>query len=152
MIGKLFLDIVEILGENDKYKMNYKSILNGKIDNYNVDICIREGERILREKEDLLNNTLHEIKTYQENDGFFFTQVMDETKLKNKLQKHLMYKKNKNQKQIENEKKYNIKANRFVLISRKTEAPYHSPQKKVKKPINYELIKRLEDEELIKYD
>lgn len=152
LIGKLFLDIVEILGENDKFKMNYKSILNGTIDNYNVDICIREGERILREKEDLLNNTLHEIKTYQENDGFFFTQVMDETKLKNKLQKHLMYKKNKNQKQIENEKKYNIKANRFLLISRKTEAPYHSPQKKVKKPINYELIKRLEDEELIKYD
>ena len=152
LIGKIFLDIVEILGENDKHKMNYKSILNGKIDKYNIDICIREGERILREKEDLLNNTLHEIKSYQEKDGFFFTKVMDETKLKNKMQKHLMYKKNKMQKQIENEKKFNIKANKFLLISRKTEAPYHSPQKKVKKSVNYALIKKLEDEELLKYD
>ena len=143
---------MEILGENDKHKMNYKSILNGKIDKYNIDICIREGERILREKEDLLNNTLHEIKSYQEKDGFFFTKVMDETKLKNKMQKHLMYKKNKMQKQIENEKKFNIKANKFLLISRKTEAPYHSPQKKVKKSVNYALIKKLEDEELLKYD
>ena len=32
LIGTLFLNIVEILGENDKYKMNYKAILNKKID------------------------------------------------------------------------------------------------------------------------
>ena len=37
-------------------------------------------------------------------------------------------------------------------MSRKTEAPYHSHQKKIKKVINYSLIKRLEDEELLKYD
>ena len=152
LIGTLFLNIVEILGQNDKQKMNYRFILNSKIDKDNVDICLKEGERILREKEELLNNTLLTIKSYQEKDGRFFNQVMDETKHKNKLQKHLLYKKNNMDKQFENEAKLMHKANRIKLISRKTEAPYHSPQKKIKKVINYEQIKRLEDEELLKYE
>ena len=151
LIGTLFLNIVDIFGENDKYKMNYKAILNSKIDKDNIDICIKEGERILRENEDLLNNTLHVIKLYQEKDGRFFNQVMDETKQKNKAQKHLLYKKNKMEKQFENEAKFIYKANKINIISRKTEAPYHSPQKKTKKIINHALIKRLEDEELLKY-
>ena len=152
LIGTLFLYIVEIFGENDKFKYNYKSILNGKIDKDNIDICLREGERLLREQEDLLNNTLNAIKSYQQKDGRFFTQVMDLSKQKNKLQKHLLHKKNNMDKQIENEAKVIHKTNKIVLISRKTEPPYHSPKKKVKNVINYDLIKRLEDEELLKYD
>ena len=152
LIGTLFLNIVEILGQNDKQIMNYKFILDSKIDKDNVDICLREGGRLLREKEDLLNNTLLAIKTYQEKDGRFFSQIMDETKLKNKLQKHLLHKKDKMNQQLETEAKVINKVNKVKLISRKTEAPYHSPQKKVKKVINYTQIKRLEDEELLKYD
>ena len=152
LIGSLFFSIVEIFGEKDKQKMNYKSILNSKIDNNNVEICFREGERLLREQEDLLNNTLHSIKLYQEKDGRFFDRVMDETKQKNKMQKHLLYKKNKMDKFFEDEKKFIHKANKLTMISRKTEAPFHFPQKKTKKVVNYALIKRLEDEELLKYD
>jgi len=152
LIGTLFLNIVEILGQDDKQKMNYKFILNSKSDKDNVDICLQEGERLLREKEDLLNNTLLAIKSYQEKDGRFFSQVMDETKHKNKLQKHLLYKKNKMDKQFEAENKVIHKTNKVKLISRKTEAPYHTPQKRVKKVVNYEQIKRLEDEELLKYE
>ena len=152
LIGNLFLNIVEVFGKNDKLRFNYKSLLNGKIDKDNIDICLREGERLLREKEDLLNNTLLAIKSYQQNDRRFFTQVMDISKQKNKLQKHLFHKKNNLDQQIENEAKVNNKTNKIVLISRKTEPPYHSPQKKVKNVINYDLIKRLEDEELLKYD
>ena len=151
LIGTLFLNIVEIFGENDKYKNNYKAILNRKIGKENIDICIKESERILRENEDLLNNSLHAIKSYQEKDGKFFNQIMEEIKQKNKAQKFLLYKKNKMDKQYENEAKFIHKANKINIISRKTEAPYHSPQKKTKKIINHELIKRLENEELLKY-
>ena len=151
LIGILFLNIVEVFGKNDKYKSNYKSILNGKIDKDNIYICLNEGRRILRENEDLLNNTLLLIKSYQEKDERFFNQVMDETKQKNKAQKHLMYKKNKMDIQFENEVKFIHKTNKIKILSRKTEAPYHSPQKKVKKVINLGQIKRLEDEELLKY-
>ena len=38
------------------------------------------------------------------------------------------------------------------MISRKTEAPFHFPQKKTKKVVNYALLKRLEDEELLNFD
>jgi hypothetical protein len=151
LIGILFLNIVEVFGKNDKYKNNYKSILNGKIDKDNISICLKEGRRLLRENEDLLNNTLLAIKSYQEKDERFFNQVMDETKQKNKAQKHLMYKKNKMDMQFENEVKFIHKTNKIKILSRKTEAPYHSPQKKVKKVINLGQIKRLEDEELLKY-
>ena len=151
LIGILFLNIVEVFGKNDKYKNNYKSILNGKIDKDNISICLKEGRRLLRENEDLLNNTLLAIKSYQEKDERFFNQVMDETKQKNKAQKHLMYKKNKMDMQFENEVKFIHKTNKIKILSRKTEAPYHSPQKKVKKVINLGEIKRLEDEELLKY-
>ena len=43
------------------------------------------------------------------------------------------------------------KANKVPFILRKTAVPYHSPKKKEKKVINYDLIKKIEDEELIKY-
>ena len=66
LIGSLFLEIVNELGENDKNRLNYNYILNSKIDKDNVDICIKEGERILREQEGKLNSALLSIKLYQE--------------------------------------------------------------------------------------
>ena len=43
------------------------------------------------------------------------------------------------------------KANKVPFILRKTAVPYHSTKKKEKEVINYDLIKKIEDEELIKY-
>jgi hypothetical protein len=152
LIGSLFLEIVNELGENDKNRLNYNYILNSKIDKDNVDICIKEGERILREQEGKLNSALLSIKLYQEKDERFLSQVMDEAKKKSKLQKQLLFKKNKMNKQLEVEAQANIKENKLTLISKKIAIPYHHlPKKKEKNIIDYDLIKRLEDEELIKY-
>ena len=152
LIGSLFLEIVKELGKNDKNRFNYNYILNGKIDKDNVDICIKEGERILREQEGKLNNALLSIKLFQEKDERFLSQVLDEAKKRNKLQKQLLFKKNKINKQLEVEVQANSKANKLTLISKKIAIPYHHLQKKKeKKVIDYDLIKRLEDEELIKY-
>ena len=77
---------------------------------------------------------------------------MDEAKKKSKLQKQLLFKKNKMNKQLEVEAEANNKENKLTLISKKIAIPYHHlPKKKGKKVIDYDLIKRLEDEELIKY-
>lgn len=152
LIGSLFLEIVNELGENDKNRFNYNYILNSKINKDNVDICIKEGERILREQEGKLNSALLTIKLYQEKDGRFFSQVMDEAKKKNKLQKQLLFKKNKVNKQFDVEASANNKAKKLTLISKKIAIPYHHmPKIKEKKVIDYDLMKRLEDEELIKY-
>lgn len=152
MIGGLFLEIVNELGTNDKNRLNYNYILNGKIDKDNVDICIKEGARILREQEGKLNNALLSIKLYQEKDGRFLSQVMDEAKKKSKLKRQMLFKKSKINKQLEEEVQANKKANKLTLISKKIAIPYHHlPKKKEKKVIDYDLIKRLEDEELINY-
>ena len=54
-------------------------------------------------------------------------------------------------KQLEVEVKAIKNAHKVTLIPRKVAIPYQSPKKKEKKVINYDLIKRLEDEELLKY-
>ena len=152
LIGSLFLEIVDELGKNDKNRFIYSYLLNGNIDKNNVDICIKEGERILREQEGKLNSALLSIKLYQEKDERFLSQVMDEAKKRSKLQKQLLFKKNKINKQLDEEIQANNKAKKLILISKKSAIPYHHmPKKKEKKKIDYDLIKRLEDEELIKY-
>jgi hypothetical protein len=152
LIGSLFLEIVNEFGKNDKNKFIYNYILNSKIDKGNVDICIKEGERILKEQEGILNNALLSIKLYQEKDERFLSQVMDEAKKKSKLKKQLLFKKNKISKQLEEEVEANNKAKKLTLISKKIAIPYHHmPKKKEKKVLDLDLIRRLEDEELIKY-
>lgn len=151
LIGTLFLDIVDIFGKNDKYNFRYKSVLNNKIDKDNINICIREGERLLREQEDLLNNALHLIATYKEKDPRFFGKIMDEAKRRNKIEKQLQFKRSRMNRQLEFEVRAISNAHKVALIPRKVAIPYHSPKKKLKKVVNYDLIKKLEDEELLKY-
>jgi hypothetical protein len=151
LIGSLFLDIVDTFGKNDKNIIRYKSVLNSKIDKDNIKICIREGERLLREQEDLLNNTLHLMATYKEKDPIFFGKIMEEAKKRNKIEKQIQFKKSRLNKQLEVEVKAINNAHKLTFIQRKVVIPYHSPKKKVKKVVNYDLIKKLEDEELLKY-
>ena len=152
LIGELFADLVEVFGKKEKNNLRYQLVLNNKIDRDNVDICIREGERILREQETLLNETLQSIKSYKENDARFFSKIMEEAKAKNKLEKQIQFKKNKKAKENEIESKVIHKANKLNFIARRKVAiPYRSPKKKEKKVIDYDLIRRLEDEELLKY-
>ena len=151
LIGELFFSIVETFGHNDKNRYLYKSILNNKVDKGNVNICIKEGERILREQEEKLNKALISINTFQENDERFFNKIMEEAKKKNKAEKQLLFKKGKIDKQLEFEVDALHKFKKLSFIPRKVAASYNFQKKKVKKTIDHELEKRLEDEEMIKY-
>ena len=152
LIGVLLTNIVEVFCEKEKNNLKYQPILNNKIGKDNANIYIIEGERILREQETLLNETLKSIKSYKENDARFFDIVMDEAKTKNKLEKQIQFQKNKNAKFDEIESEVINKANKLNFIARRKVAiPYRSPKKKEKKVIDYDLIRRLEDEELLKY-
>ena len=151
LIGSLFLEIVDIFGKNDKNNFRYKAVLNSKIDKDNVNICIREGERLLREQEDLLNNTLYLMATYKEKDPRFFGKIMEEAKRRNKIEKQMQFKMSRLNKQLEVEVKAINNAHKLTFIPRKVVIPYHSPKKKEKKVINLDLVKKSEDEELLKY-
>ena len=151
LIKELFLSILEVFGRFDKKKLNYNAILKEKIDKDNIEIYLKEGERILRNMEDFLNSKLIEIRGFKENDSKFFNQFMIGMKKRMKEEQIIQFKKNKMNRIMGINNEIINKANKVPFILRKTAVPYHSPKKKEKKVINYDLIKKIEDEELIKY-
>ena len=150
-IKDLFLNIVDVFGRFDKRKFDTYLLMKEKITKDNVDVLLREGERILRDMEEFLNSKLLAIDSYKINDSKFFNKFMNNMKKKMKEEQMILFKKNKMENIIGKNNKIINKANKVPFILRKTEAPYHSPKKKEKKVINYDLIKKLEDDELLKY-
>ncbi len=151
LIGELFYSIANNFGRFNKNSFNTKYLMKEKISKDNIDTYLKEGKRILRETEEALNNVLLSIKSYQENDTKFFNKFMDNTKKKLKDEQIAMFKRKKMVNLIGKNNQIINKANKVPFIKRKTASPYHSPKKKEKNVINYDLIKKLEDEELIKF-
>lgn len=151
LIAELFYSIADNFGRFNKNSFNTKYLMKEKISRDNIDTYLKEGKRILRETEEALNNVLLSIKSYQENDTKFFNKFMDNTKKKLKDEQIAMFKRKKMVNLIGKNNQIINKANKVPFIKRKTASPYHSPKKKEKNVINYDLIKKLEDEELIKF-
>lgn len=151
LIGELFSCIVNVFGRFGKKNFNYNALLKEKNNKDNVNIFLKEGEKILRNMEDFLNSTLLDIKSFKENDSVFFNKFMANLKKKMKEEQIIQFKKNKVTNLIGKNNLIINKANKVPFIMRKTVVPYQSPKKKLKKVINHELIKKLEDEELIKF-
>ena len=151
LIAELFYSIADNFGRFNKNSFNTKYLMKEKISKDNIDTYLKEGKRILRETEEALNNVLLSIKSYQENDTKFFNKFMDNTKKKLKDEQIAMFKRKKMVNLIGKNNQIINKANKVPFIKRKTASPYHSPKKKEKNVINYDLIKKLEDEELIKF-
>ena len=150
-IKELFFTIIDVFGRFDKKKFDTYLLMKEKITKDNVDIYLKEEQRILRDMEEFLNSKLFDIESYKTKDSKFFNKFMTNLKKKMKEEQMILFKKNKEQNIIGKNNKIINKANKVPFIQRKTEAPYHSPKKKEKKVINLDLIKRLEDAELLKY-
>ena len=130
LIGELFLSILQVFGRFDKKKLNYNILLKEKINKDNVDLYLKEGERILRDMEDYLNSSLLEIKSFKENDTIFFNKFMNSMKKKMKEEQIIQFKKNKVSNLIGKNNQIINKANKIPFIMRKVVVPYHSPKKK----------------------
>ena len=91
------------------------------------------------------------MATYKEKDPRFFGKILEEAKKRNKIEKQMQFKMSRLNKQLEVEVKAINNAHKLTFIPRKVAIPYHSPKKKEKKVVNYEKIKKYEDEELLKY-
>ena len=140
-----------MFGRFDKRKFDTHLLMKEKITKDNVDIYLKEGQRILGDMEEFLNSKLFDIDSYKTNDSKFFNKFMNNLKKKLKEEQMILFKRNKAENLVGKNTKIINKANKVPFILRKTEAPYHSQKKKDKKVINYDLIKRLEDDELLKY-
>ena len=150
-IKELYYTIVDVFGRFDKNKFETFVLMKEKITKDNVDIYLKEGQRILGDMEEFLNSKLFDIDSYRTNDSKFFNKFMNNLKKKLKEEQMILFKRNKAENLVGKNTKIINKANKVPFILRKTEAPYHSPKKKEKKVINYDLIKRIEDAELLKY-
>jgi hypothetical protein len=76
LIREIFLSILDVFERFDKKKLNYNAVVKEKINNDNVDLYIKDAERILRDMEEFLNSKLLEIKSFKDNDSKFFNKFM----------------------------------------------------------------------------
>ena len=123
---------------------------NKKKEKYNMNFYLNEIQNILGEKEDLINILLDQIESYVKNDSRFFNKVIDDIKTANKEKKMAEFKKNRHT--TVNEEKTKKKIEKLIFVNRRCGTLVHKDNKKVKQPIDYKLIKRLENEELLTYE
>lgn len=139
MIKDLFGYIIKIFYPNKKIKLN-------EVEDY-----IHEGTKILLEKEKVINDYLRQITNEEESDPKIFEGVMDYMKNLYKEHRQYLFKENKIKTFLNLKEKAVQKAKKIVIISRKSEPPFHINKKKQKDKIDYNAIKQNEEKELMYY-
>ena len=91
------------------------------------------------------------MKVYEEEDKKLFDDVINYIKKCYKEYRQKLFKQNYKQVVKNTKEKTEKRSSRVVIISRKTEAPFHINKKKEKKVIDYNLIRQNEDKELLTY-
>ena len=131
--------------------MNNK-ITKDKNNIINVNKAVSDLQKIITEKEQKFNKLLLTLENYEKNDQNLFEIVLNHRKNDNKdIKINIMKKKLE---AGEKEKKEQIKnpEEKLIFIQRKTEPPYHVKKKEKKVKIAPEIVKNLENEELLTYE
>ena len=146
LIKDFYIYIVNSSNKDNIFHINKK--LYNKLD---VLDCIKEIHNNITDKEILIDKLTTNLKKWEKNDPKIFEEVANNRK---KIVKHIKQLKLINKKMNEKFKfvnKGDNSQNKFILYSRKTEAPYHKPKKIVKEKVDEKLIEQLENEELLNY-
>ena len=153
MIIELFLyvdqNLKNISSKNNKNKNNNNNVINN-IKKISMFDSINNLQKILYEKEKLVDDLMAKLSNYEKDDPVVFLEAINY----NKLAERNLKKSNKI-------KKLHVKSggnegygdlNKIIFISRKTEPPFYIPKKKEKKIyIDKNILKQKENEELIQY-
>ena len=133
-------------------KMNKRefTLINRK-ELVHFDEIVEYGQKILENIEINLNCLLIKMRNDEKNDKKIFDKVIYGIKNDYKLMRQSLFFKNRKEKEIMNKNKILEKAKKIVLISKKSEPPYYSNKINKKIEIDYDLIKREEDRELMSY-
>ena len=126
--------------ENNKNKLNTISISN----------ALKDSQKVIVEKEQKLNKLIINLESYEKSNKWLFDRVVNRRRNENKELKVSLLK------QIimdgEQEKIGQLSPeNKIIFIKRKAEPPYQPPKKDDKIKEVPEVVKQLENEELIKY-
>ena len=126
--------------ENNKNKLNTISISN----------ALKDSQKVIVEKEQKLNKLIINLESYEKSNKWLFDRVVNRRRNENKELKVSLLK------QIimdgEQEKIGQLSPeNKIIFIKRKAEPPYQPPKRDDKIKEDPEVVKQLENEELIKY-
>jgi len=150
-----FDDIIKDFYIYVKNIFNKENIINDNNQIYNTldpSDCIKEIYEIICDKELYINNLIKILKKYENKEPIIFETILNKRKkqIRNLKQLNILEKKmNDKFKFVNNFENGKLK---FVINSRKTEAPYHKPKKIVKEKVDEKVIEEIENEELLRYE
>ena len=119
---------------------------------FDVDLQIVSLKKILIRKEELINKLLSNINKYENEDKILFHRVLNNIKEENKQMyvsnmKKIMESGGQNKLKL-----LKIPKDKIILKYRRSEPPYHLIKKEKKFKLDPELIKQLENQELLTYE
>ena len=133
-------------------KMNKKEFnLVDKKDLVHFEEIVEYGKNILENIEINLNCLLIQMKNDENSDKKIFDKVIYGIKTDYKYLRQSLFFKNRREKQKNQRNKIMDRAKKIVLISKKIEPPYYISKNNKKEEIDYNLIKKEEDKELMTY-
>ena len=146
IVYDLYFEVMFIFGKLKLNKDN-KIIINKEA--VGVNDALREIRSLIIDSEEKMNKYMELLETYEKSDKFLFGRICNHIKNSHKEKKVNL------QKQIiadgEKQKIDQMMENKIIFINRKAEPPFHLPKKEKKIKIDPELVKQLENEELITY-
>ena len=114
--------------------------------------CVKEIYKIIREKEINIEMLMINIKNYEKNAPIIFGNILNNIKKQLKHLKQLTILKKKMNNKFKHNNNFENGKLKFVINSRKTEAPYHKPKKIIKEKVDEKVNEDIENEELLKYE
>ena len=141
----LYHDVMNIFNEGKKDDESKKNHL------ISVNKALLETQNIIIDKEEKLTQLMTTMDSYEQSNRYLFYRIVHARKNENKEMKFNLMK------QIieagEKEKMAHMKSpdNKIIFIKRKAEPPYQEPKKDKEVKIDPNLVKQLENEELMSY-
>lgn len=146
IVNELYFEVMLIF-DKLKFDKENKVILNKE--SVGVNDELREIRSLIIDSEEKLNKYIPILESYEKNDKFLFGRICNRIKNSHKEKKVNMLK------QIiadgEKQRIDQMMEDKIIFIKRKAEPPFHMPKKEKKIKIDPELVKQLENEELITY-
>ena len=140
--------IDDLYKQTSKY-FNYKKSTN--IELFDIADIAEDIYKTIQNTEIYIEDLTSNLEKFQKEETQIFEKVVDNRK------KYLKWIKTQNIINQRMKEKFNFifdtrSSNKIILKSRKTEAPYHKPKKKVKEKVDKSLIERMENEEMLTYE
>ena len=146
IVNELYFEVMLIF-DKLKFDKENKVILNKE--SVGVNDELREIRSLIIDSEEKLNKYIPILESYEKSDKFLFGRICNRIKNSHKEKKVNMLK------QIiadgEKQRIDQMMEDKIIFIKRKAEPPFHMPKKEKKIKIDPELVKQLENEELITY-